>query len=82
MREEMPMLTAKDVEVQVGERRAQVAPGERVGAVPAGDRVLPHYSGGREPVAYGRGSLWIVVGILIVLFVIFFGFIILSAMWG
>ncbi|HLE45549.1 MAG TPA: hypothetical protein VI915_00965 [Thermoplasmata archaeon] len=76
------MLSAKEVEAQVRARDGRVTPGDRVGAVPAGDRVFPHYSGGREPVTYGRGSLWIVLGVVIILFVVFFGFLILSAMWG
>ncbi len=33
--------------------------------------------GGREPVTYPRGSLWIIVGIVVVLFVVFFGFVML-----
>ena len=76
------MLSAKEVEAQVRARDGRVTPGDRVGAVPAGDRVFPHYSGGREHVTYGRGSLWIVLGVVIILFVVFFGFLILSAMWG
>ena len=67
------MLSAKEAQVQAFERGERVIPRDRVGAVPAGDRVITQYSGGREPVTYPRGSLWLVVGVLVVLFLVFFG---------
>jgi len=67
------VLSAKEAELRAAERGERVVPGDRVGAVPAGDRVITQYSGGREPVTYPRGSLWLVVGVLVVLFLVFFG---------
>ena len=60
-----------------GAPRAEAAtfPGERVGAVGGTDRPMPLYTPAKEPVTYGRGTLWIVVGILVVLFVLFFGWV-------
>ena len=48
---------------------------DRVGAVGATDRPMALYTHGREAVTYGRGSVWIVIGILVVLFAVFFGWI-------
>ena len=67
------MLSPKEAELRAPERGEWVVPGDRVGAVPAGDRVVTQYSGGREPVTYPRESIWLVVGILVVLFLVFFG---------
>jgi len=50
-------------------------PGERVGAIGAGDRAMPLYAHKREPVTYERNAVWIVVGVLVILFAIFFGII-------
>ena len=36
---------------------------------------MPMYTPGREAVTYSRGTLWIVVGILAVLFALFFGWV-------
>ena len=50
-------------------------PGERVGAIGVGDRAVPLYSHKREPVTYESSAVWIVVGVLVILFAIFFGII-------
>ena len=50
------------------------SPGERVGAIGA-DRPMPLYSHKREPMTYDRNAVWIVVGVLVILFAIFFGII-------
>ena len=36
---------------------------------------MPLYSHKREPVTYSRNAIWIVVGVLVILFAIFFGII-------
>lgn len=39
-----------------------------------GDRAGAMYTpGGREPVTYPKSGLWITIGIVVILFVIFFG---------
>jgi len=48
---------------------------DRVGGIGATDRPMPMYTPGREAVTYSRGTLWIVVGILAVLFALFFGWV-------
>jgi len=62
----------------LAEERARGVDPERpaVGSV-AGERSMAMYTPGREGVTYPRSGLWIVVGILVVLFVVFFGFILL-----
>ena len=51
---------------------------QHVGSVFMGDRGGAMYTpGGREPVTYPRSGLWITVGIVVILFVIFFGAILL-----
>ena len=47
---------------------------QKVGAAFAADRPMAMYTPGREAVTYGRAGLWIVIGIIVVLFVVFFGF--------
>jgi len=56
-------------------RRSATPPGERVGAVGATDRPMALYTHGRAPVTYPRGSLWLVIGLLAILFTIFFGWV-------
>ena len=55
------------------EEVVQTPPGERVGAIGATERAMPLYTPGREAVTYGRAGLWIVIGILALLFAVFFG---------
>ena len=55
--------------------KAPRPPGERVGAIGVGDRAMPLYSHKREPVTYESSAVWIVVGVLVILFAIFFGII-------
>jgi len=38
---------------------------------------MPLYTSGREPVTYPKGTTWIVIAILAVLFSVFFGWILL-----
>jgi hypothetical protein len=52
-----------------------IPPGERVGAIGATDRPMALYTPGRPAVTYPRGSLWLVIGLLAILFTIFFGWV-------
>ncbi len=69
---------ARNMERALQEREARLGRAERpaVGSV-AGERPMAMYTPGREPVTYGRAGLWITIGILVVLFVVFFGFLLL-----
>ena len=53
------------------------SPSDRVGSVGGTDRPMPLYTSGREPVTYPKGTTWIVIAILAVLFSVFFGWILL-----
>ena len=47
---------------------------QKVGAAFAADRPMAMYTPGREAVTYGRAGLWIAIGIIVVLCVVFFVF--------
>ena len=69
---------ARDMDRALGGRETRLRGAEPppVGSV-AGDRPMAMYTPGREPVTYERAGLWITIGILVVLFAVFFGFLLI-----